>query len=255
MIQMTQGIAENSTLAQKDSLLKKAARPLVRRLRTMVKMIKKKFLPYNGNYYYGQTAEDYERVRTKQDWWHIENQVVSELLEDIPRGSSILDVPFGTGRFLPLYAQRQMKVTGLDISYAMLATAQRLREDLVRQCKLDVGDARSLPYGDGSFDVVLSFRFLDGIITFKDQKKVLSELVRVSRKYLILEVFSVPNGEDMKLMMESLKDSEPVNGRLSELERKKLLESFGIRILKRIPAALEAGRRSIGYLCEKEARS
>jgi ubiquinone/menaquinone biosynthesis C-methylase UbiE len=224
---------------------------LKEKFKVIVKKIKREIFGFNGNYYYGSTAQDYEAIRSQQGWWQEENKVVEGILNDFPKGLSVLDVPFGTGRFLPLYAAQAMKVTGLDISYAMLDTAKGLREELVKQCQLDIGDARKLPYADNSFDVVLSFRFLDGTIMFKDHKKVLAELVRVSRKYLVLEVFTPPEGNDPGLLLEKIKDNQPVNGRLSDAEREKLLTSFGMKVVKRVLGPIEVGLRSTVYLCEK----
>lgn len=221
------------------------------KLKSFLKKIKRDMIGIDGNYYYGATAQDYEALRAKNEWWHAEHQALEEVLKHIPIGLSILDVPFGTGRFLPLYAKHQMKVTGLDISYAMLSTAKGLREDLVKQCRLDIGDARKLPYENDFFDIVLSFRFLDGTISFKDQKKVLSEFVRVSRKYLILEAFSVLEADDSEFVIGALKENHPVDGRLSEFERTRLFEKFGMKVIKKFPAGVEAGKRSTVYLCEK----
>lgn len=240
----------NSSIKQ-NSFFKKIIRPLALSIKTMVKKIKRKLSPYNANYYYGITAEGYETERIEKEWWQKENKVVEEILKFIPKGLSVLDVPFGTGRFLPLYDAHQMKVTGLDISYAMLETAKNLRKDLAEKCKLDVGNATKLPYEDNYFDLVLSFRFLDGIITFKEEKQAIAEFVRVSRKYLILELYSVPGGDDLNLLVKNLQENQPVMGRMSEIERKKWLESFGIKIIKITPVALEEKLHSVVYLCEK----
>ena len=68
------------------------------------------------------------------------------------------------------------EVTGLDIAPGMLELARAKSDaDAVR---FDLGDARSLPYEDVSFDIVAS-NF--GVIFAPDQEVVASELARVTR--------------------------------------------------------------------------
>ncbi len=64
-------------------------------------------------------------------------------------------------------------VVGLDVNEAMLAVARRLRPDLSWQ----LGEAGELPFGDGSFDVVLSQAAL---MFFGDRVAALREMGRVA---------------------------------------------------------------------------
>ena len=64
-------------------------------------------------------------------------------------------------------------VVGLDANEAMLAVARRLRPDL----RWQLGDAGELPFGDGSFDVVLSQAAL---MFFGDRVAALREMGRVA---------------------------------------------------------------------------
>ena len=64
-------------------------------------------------------------------------------------------------------------VVGLDVNDAMLAVARRLRPDL----RWQLGSADSLPFGDGSFDVVLSQAAL---MFFDDRVAALREMGRVA---------------------------------------------------------------------------
>jgi ubiquinone/menaquinone biosynthesis C-methylase UbiE len=236
-------------------MLNKLARPLVRKIRDAAKKVREWHLGYDGDFYYGAKAAEYEQERSQHEWWHVEHRIVGELLAELPKGLSVLDVPLGTGRFLPIYANRQMKVTGLEISHEMIATARRLHAEHATNCRMDIGNAKKLPYEDNTFDLVLSFRFLDGIIVFRDQKKVLKELVRVTKKYLILEVYSIPDGDDSKMTIKNLKAKELVAGRLNHEERKKLLEQFGMKVIKKVPGAIELELRPVIYLCEKTISS
>jgi len=229
---------------------------LLRVLNGKLRKIKIKYFKFNlGNLYHGKTANNYELKRIKQDWWHDEIRVLSEFLKLLPKGISVLDVPIGTARFLPLYHENQMTVSGLDISRDMLSEAKRLRWDFVENCKIDIGDARNLPYGNNSFDVIVCFRFLDGHVTFKDAKKVISEFCRVSSKYLILELGAVSEGGGSEVVLQNLPEDQPINARLSERERINLFKTFGLRVIAREAAYSHEKPFMTVYLCEQKLAS
>ena len=97
-----------------------------------------------GNTYYGEKANHYLQERLKQDWWHSEQHVMKEILATLPDGLKVLDVPFGTGRFVPFYLAKKMDVSGLDASEEMiLAAKDTLKEDFER-CQVVSGRAPDL---------------------------------------------------------------------------------------------------------------
>jgi len=88
-------------------------------------------------------------------------------------GESALDVGTGTGHFACDLAARGLRVTGYDSSEAMLQVA-RLREIGVTWHQ---GEAESLPFADGSFDLVLSVTALEFV---RDRQRALAEMFRVT---------------------------------------------------------------------------
>lgn len=97
----------------------------------------------------------------------------------LPAGSRVLDVPTGSGVALRGVRPGQgIEVVAADISTTMLArasaTARRLGvADQVTPTLADVGD---LPFGDASFDLVVSFT---GLHCFPDPRRAIGEMVRV----------------------------------------------------------------------------
>jgi ubiquinone/menaquinone biosynthesis C-methylase UbiE len=204
-----------------------------------------------GNQYYGDVAEGYAERRSKQDWWHTEQSVMRELLRDVPAGAKVLDVPFGTGRFVPYYLEKGMEVHGIDISDAMIAAAGKELGAQFEKCTAKVGDATRLPYPDASFDVVSSFRFLDTILSFGDAKKALAEFSRVTKSQAILEI---------SVRKESLarprlpREDEVMGGLLYPRELEELLATFRLRIVKKSDVIKDTGDWHMhAYLCEKIA--
>ncbi len=74
----------------------------------------------------------------------------------IGEGDEVLDVACGTGNATVPAAERGAKVTGLDITPELLEDAKRNADAAGVELTLLEGDAEDLPFGDASFDVVVS---------------------------------------------------------------------------------------------------
>ena len=97
-----------------------------------------------------------------------------------------LEVAVGTGSNLAHYAP-DVRLTGIDLSSAMLALARRRAEQLGRAVALTIGDAQSLAFSDASFDTVV---FTLCLCTIPDERRALAEAHRVLRpggRLLVLE--------------------------------------------------------------------
>src|SRR5205809_589387 len=111
-------------------------------------------------------TEDVARDWTRQAWsggdatrFATTIVMVSELLceaADVRAGQRVLDIAAGTGNSALAAARRNCIAVALDYVPALLTSARR-RAMADSLPLLAVGaDAQSLPFGDGSFDVVLS---------------------------------------------------------------------------------------------------
>jgi ubiquinone/menaquinone biosynthesis C-methylase UbiE len=202
-----------------------------------------------GNQYYGDVAEGYTERRSKQDWWHTEQAIMRDLLRDVPDGSSVLDVPFGTGRFVPYYLEKGMAVHGIDISDEMIAAAGKELGPQFEKCTAKVGDATKLQYPDASFDLVVSFRFLDTILSFGDAKKALAEFSRVTKSRAILEISARKESFARPRLP---REDEVMGGLLYPRELEELLATFKLRIVKKSDMIKDTGDWHMhAYLCEK----
>ena len=88
-----------------------------------------------------------------------------------------LEVAIGTGLNLPLYPP-SIKLTGIDLSPAMLAIAKQRAQELDRDVNLREGDAEALPFTGESFDTVVCTYSLCAI---PDDARAVSEMTRVLR--------------------------------------------------------------------------
>lgn len=89
----------------------------------------------------------------------------------------VLEVAIGTGLNLPFYGP-DVKLTGIDLSPAMLDIARKRASELGRQVELAEGDAHNLAFPDRSFDTVVCTFSLCNI---PDLDRALDEMKRVLR--------------------------------------------------------------------------
>lgn len=95
---------------------------------------------------------------------------------DVDDDDSVLDVGCGTGETSALLRERVATVHGLDQSRSQLETAAS--KDALADVALVRADAHRLPYGDGSFDHVVS---IGSILYWTEPSAALREAYRVTR--------------------------------------------------------------------------
>jgi ubiquinone/menaquinone biosynthesis C-methylase UbiE len=98
----------------------------------------------------------------------------------------VLEVAVGTGRNFAHYPA-DARLTGIDLSPAMLEIARTRARDLGVEVELREGDAQALPFPDASFDTVVCTLGLCGV---PDERAAIAEAHRVLRpggKLLLLD--------------------------------------------------------------------
>jgi ubiquinone/menaquinone biosynthesis C-methylase UbiE len=89
----------------------------------------------------------------------------------------VLEVAVGTGLNLSFYPAG-VRLTGVDLSPAMLAQARKRADELGREVGLREADAQALPFLDASFDTVVCTLSL---CTVPDERVAIGEMWRVLR--------------------------------------------------------------------------
>jgi len=133
-------------------------------------------------------VEDLKRTH-RATWASGDYAAVAERIDEVPPrdllaripvqpGAEVLDVATGTGNVALPAAAAGAHVVGLDITPELFDTARRRAEAQRVHVDWVEGDAEDLPFGDESFDVVLS---VFGVQFAPRHRVVAEELARVTR--------------------------------------------------------------------------
>jgi len=120
-------------------------------------------------------AQTYDTDRISS-WFRHVHQIMLKHIE-LASHKAILDVGCGTGNALILMSEQnqQAKYYGIDLSSQMIEVAKHKTKDLP-QFEFKAADSAAIPYGDNSFDLVISS---NSFHHYPHPVKVLKEIKRV----------------------------------------------------------------------------
>lgn len=119
---------------------------------------------------------------------------------NIDEAYTVLDLGCGGGRNIEYFLTKANKVYGLDHSEASVKMASEINKEAIKsgRCKILVGDAKSLPFKDGSMDIITAF---ETIYFWNDIEECFKEIYRVLKKdgkFLICNEASSKKRKDVK---------------------------------------------------------
>jgi ubiquinone/menaquinone biosynthesis C-methylase UbiE len=131
-----------------------------------------------------------------------------------PAGGAVLDVGTGPGVLLVELARGRpdLRLTGVDRSPDMTATAQRNLESFGDRASARVGDVTSLPFPDHSFDMIVSSLSLHH---WDDPEAAVPELARVLRPGGRVYIYDFPFAPFERLAS-AAKAQSVLNGRVPQ---------------------------------------
>ncbi len=151
--------------------------------------------------YTGGVASGYDEKRKRSVRWQNEVRVFGGWLREL-RPASILDCPFGTGRWIPEYDEIGARVTGIDISGDMLAEARR-RMERPEAYELVEGSIFDLDCAGIDADLIACIRLLNWM-PFEQAALALERLSACPAKQMIVgcSVRPADAGAGGRLMMQ-----------------------------------------------------
>ncbi len=144
--------------------------------------------------YYGPLAASYDSRRFAGWLGRLKNwrdqRLVEKAVRYAGRVERILDIPCGTGRLIRSLALRVPHAIGADVSLDMIESSRLgnpVQEGLKSVPEYVQCDAKYLPFGNDSFDVVVSGRFLHHLFHLDQAERVqvMGEFARVSRQWVL----------------------------------------------------------------------
>ncbi|MBL7141194.1 MAG: methyltransferase domain-containing protein [Planctomycetes bacterium] len=176
-----------------------------------------------------------------------ERRLVADLLGRLGVRGPVLDVPCGTGRFLPAFAAAGCEVVEADVSAEMLALSRQAAREAGAVCRHVAVDARQLPMAAGRFELVFSMRLLHRVRERAERVVVLRELARVSRRWVL---FSFYNRRSARGLRDRLRGRYP--GETRSAIRSEADEA-GLRVERFLPLERPFGRQTL-VLCSVRAK-
>jgi demethylmenaquinone methyltransferase/2-methoxy-6-polyprenyl-1,4-benzoquinol methylase len=177
------------------------------------------------------------------------------LFRSLGRGSKVLDVATGTGRYAFAFAKRGHEVTGVDLSRDMLAIAKR--SNRYPNARFLVADATKLPFKGNSFDASC-IAFALHLMPSQVRERTLREMARVTKRNgtIIIVDMAMPRNRVVRFALRAM--SRTGFGRLdpgfmrmmrsySDFVKTPLdLGRYGIAVRKETPIMMGMARMMIG---------
>jgi ubiquinone/menaquinone biosynthesis C-methylase UbiE len=144
----------------------------------------------------GRVQQHYERIASRYDEYvaYAERLLLGDGRQWMCRQArgDVLEIGVGTGRNFPFYPA-DVRLTGIDLTPAMLDIARQRAAALGREVALRQGDAQALDLPDGAFDTVVATLAFSSI---PDMRRAVAEVRRVLRpggRFLVLDFVRSPS--------------------------------------------------------------
>ncbi len=151
------------------------------------------FNRFSDSYKVRKIAEEYDAVRFTSIAGQVLNWLEKKCLRKIlffliknENLKNVLDIPCGTGRITGVLAELKLNIIASDISKEMIDVAQR-RLSHFSTIHYEIRNIKDTQFDSNIFDCITCIRLLHHLGS-EDRICILSELARVTKKYLIVNI-------------------------------------------------------------------
>lgn len=138
-----------------------------------------------------------------------EQRVVRRIFARLPDCRSVLDVPSGAGRFLPVLATEGRWVIEADVAMEILRIARQRAAAPANRGAFLQADAARLALRDECVDCVFSNRLLHHVLDRRQRATILREFCRVTRRYAVVSFFDYHAFGRLRRLLKLLKGRKP----------------------------------------------
>ena len=123
--------------------------------------------------YEDKYQKNIHRMYSNQKLTKLNNRYLT-ILENLPKGNSILDVGCGNGEFTKYFFKKYKEVYGIDISETALKLA-RQKKIIAKQVDLD--NSTKLPFESEFFDTIVCTEVLEHLVSFQSVFKLFYKIL------------------------------------------------------------------------------
>lgn len=184
-----------------------------------------------------QVADEYDRRRFSsvagRVFNYLEKRTITKCFASVPKGSTVVDAPCGTGRLAEPLLFAGYRVHGLDISGEMLDVARQRLGGFRDRFTCEVVDVKATRPREPLFDAALCARVLMHF-PLDQQIEFLSGVAALSRTAVVIN-HSLDSGyQRLRRRVKHWLGHQPsVNHPVSNADIKKLLQKSGLREVRR----------------------
>jgi SAM-dependent methyltransferase len=139
--------------------------------------------------YLGKGASDYNKRRNGSKRWQDEHAAVRSYLSRY-KGKKVLDIPCGTGRFIPIYKEFKNELIACDISSDMLTECLNEAQENAFDCVSYTEQNATSLASDITADVTVTIRFFNWLSP-EDAKEAFINISSASAKAMIVSLSTV----------------------------------------------------------------
>jgi len=163
-----------------------------------------------------------------------EFKLIRQHIERIGRSRIILDLPCGGGRLTPAFADAAALVIEADIAHGQLLFG-RAESSVTTPRVWMTASAFHIPLRDGSVDGTVCVRLSHHLPTAVERERLLTELLRVSRRFVIMTFFDHYSAKNVLRRLRRPLDRKPPKMTMTTARVAELASERGARLVAAPP--------------------
>jgi SAM-dependent methyltransferase len=194
----------------------------------------------------------YRRKPLKRASTNREFKLIGQLIERVGRSRIILDLPCGGSRLTPAFADAAELVIEADIAHGQLLFG-RAESSVATPRIWMTASAFHIPLRDASVDGTICVRLSHHLPTAAERERLLKELLRVSRRFVIMTFFDHHSLKNMLRRLRRPFDGQPPKMTMATARVAELARQHGARLVTAPPLSrLGSGHRYALILKDQE---